>query len=167
MSGFLQNIASLSKWEIWGDLHGTVAMLSLILFGAALALYFTLGKFPRAADWLRSTLLVLFVDLAVLDILGLFIYVPYRAQGGPRSFLLSSETTAWLHKIIFEHKEFLAFAPPILILVAAVVAFLKRQELSTDTTAKRTILFSLISALIIVLVVAAEAVLVTKSAPLK
>ena len=163
----LENIASLSPLELWGDLHGAVAMFALILFGTTITLTVSLGKFDTAVRWLKSMLALLLADLVVLDLLGLFIYIPYRASGGPRTFLLSSETTAWLHQVVFEHKEFLAFAPPVLVLVATILAFLYGKSLPKETTARKAILFSLVAALVLVLVVASEAVLVTKTAPLQ
>ena len=162
-------LASLSFWTKFADLHGFLAMASLFLFGTCFILYFTTIKTNFTIKWLRTALLVLFIDLVLLDIAGLLIYIPYRAPGGPRSLLLSSEQISWLHKIIFEHKEFLAFAPPILIYTA----FLIVNNLKSDfgnigkcIWLRRSVIASIILALIFVLVVAGEAVLVTKVAPI-
>ena len=92
-------------------------------------------------------------------------------QGHRRAqdFLKSSPETAWLHEILFEHKEFLAYAPWLLALVALVIviAFGSRIIEAENKRAKKLILFSLITSLLFVLIVASEAVLITKVAPLK
>lgn len=167
LKDFIFRLSHLSSWEVLGDFHGFLAMLSLVLFGAAIVLYFSLEKIQPAMTWLRNILIALFVDLATLDMFGLFIYVPYRTKGGPRTMLLSSENTAWLHEIVFEHKEFLAFAPPLLILVACIIVINQGAKFSTRPYVKKAVLFSIFAALFLVLIVAAEAVLVTKVAPLK
>jgi len=111
----------------------------------------------------------LFINIFLLDILGLTIYAPYRAEGGPRTLLKASSENAWLHNIVFEHKEFLAFAPLVLTFCAFFVV-LKLGDSFSDNEAnkwlRKSVLFSLILALVFVLIVAAEATLVTKAAPL-
>lgn len=166
---FLVKIISLSPGEIWADLHGGIAMITLVMFGAVLVLYFSLDKFKAALAWLKATLAVLACGLAATNIIGLLIYIPYRASvsTSPRSLLLASEETAWLHQIIFEHKEFLAFAPALLIFVALLIVLAKGGELSKRRYLKMAVLFSIVTGLIFVLAVAAEAVLVTKAAPLR
>ena len=162
-------LLALSFWEKLVNSHGFLAMFSLILFGAGIVLYFVVKKSSYFIVWLQSVLLLLFINLVLLDIAGLMAYVPYRASDGPRTTLMASESTAWLHSVIFEHKEFLAFAPPLLILVAFLLAYFLRKNFNNEKVLvlRRSLLFSLISALVLVLLVAAEAVLVTKAAPLK
>jgi hypothetical protein len=167
LSEFLEKITSLTQWEILGDVHGGVAMLTLVLFGVALMLYFSYGKFSASARWLKNTLLALFACLVTIDLLGLFIYVPYRATTGPKATLIASESTAWLHEIMFEHKEFVAFAPIVLIFTAYLIVKSRGKGLNDNPAMKRAVLFSIIAALVFVLVVASEAVLITKVAPLK
>jgi hypothetical protein len=164
---FFTKVTSLSPNEIWADTHGGVAMLTLILFGAAIMLYFMLGKFKAAIKWLKATLVALWGGVLLLDVLGLFVYVPYRAATGPRTTLLASENTAWLHEIMFEHKEFLAFAPLILAAVAVVIAISQGDKLAARPYLKKALLLSVVAALLFVLIVAAEAVLITKAAPLR
>ena len=162
-------LASLSYWDILTDFHGFLAIMPLILFGIALALYFSIDKFTQAVDWLKRTLYLLTANLMLLDFVGLYIYAPYRAPGGPRTFLKSSPETAWFHEILFEHKEFLAYAPWLLALVALVIvmAFGSRIVEPENKKIKRLVLFSLVASLIFVLIVASEAVLITKVAPLR
>lgn len=163
------SLVNLPFWSKVADLHGMWSMLSLVLFGAGITLYFVSKKNVELVSWLKITLILLFSDLILLDIFGLTIYIPYRAEGGPRTVLKSSEATAWLHSVIFEHKEFLAFAPPLIILVALAVTRILGKNFNDEDNLllRRSIIFSLIVALIFVLIVAAEAVIVTKAAPLE
>ena len=166
---FFGQIGALSLVNKLADFHGLLAMISLILFGAAIVLFFVALKISSALRWLGAVLFALFFDLVLLDIAGLVIYISYRAPGGPRSILRASESTAWLHTTVFEHKEFLAFAPPILILCALYIVRTLKNASFTEQSLKWpriSIIVSIILSLIFVLVVAAEAVLVTKTAPL-
>lgn len=168
MAELLSGFVEIPFWSKFADLHGLLGMLSLILLGAALTLYFLAEKAKDAIGWLRKILLLLFFDILLLDILGLIVYIPYRAKGGAKFDLVGSETTAWLHEIVFEHKEFLAFAP----LIMTIVAFFIVHKLGDGLVDKKNykwlrlaVLVSIILSLVFVLTVAAEAVLVTKTAP--
>ena len=168
MIELITGLSKLTFWSKLADFHGTLAMISLILFGAGIVLYFFSDKISLAVRWLKVTLLLLFADLVLLDIFGLTIYIPYRAEGGPRTILKGSEDLAWLHNIIFEHKEFLAFAPPILILIAFIIVSQMGTKLgdSSNKYLRLSVITALILSLIFVLVVAGEAVLVTKTVPI-
>lgn len=169
LSEFLDKIFSLTYWEVVGNLHGMLAMLVLILFGAAIALFVALDKFAGAIAWFKRITVWLFAAVAALDAMGLFIYRAYRAKvpDSPRSILKSSPETDWLHSIVFEHKEFLAFVPLVILLTVAIIARKEGEQLLGKPLLRKVVLFSLIISLIYVLIVAAEAVLVTKAAPLK
>ena len=161
-------VSSISLWTKFADFHGLLAMFSLILFGAAIILYFLSTKASTAVPWLKKVLFSLFANLVLLDIAGLVVYVPYRSSAGPRTILKASQETAWLHNIVFEHKEFLAFAPPILILTAAIIVSKLSGSFADESKNKwlrKSVIFSILVSLIYVLIVAAEAVLVTKAAP--
>lgn len=167
MVELIEGLSKLTFWSKLADFHGSLAMLSLILFGAGVVLFFLSDKIGLALRWLKVTLLFLFTDLVLLDIVGLSVYIPYRAEGGPRTILKSSQNLSWLHDIIFEHKEFLAFAPPILILVAFMVVSQMGKEFNNPGNRYIRVVVSsaLIISLIFVLVVAGEAVLVAKTVP--
>lgn len=162
-------LLDLPFWSKFADVHGFLAMLSLVLFGAGVVLYFASKKNIEFVSWLKTTLILLFADLVLLDIFGLTVYIPYRTEGGPRTILKASEATAWLHGVVFEHKEFLAFAPVLIILVAFAVTRILGKDFNNDNVAllRRSVIFSLIIALIFVLLVAAEGVIVTKVAPVE
>ena len=164
----LSKIIEVPFWEKFANFHGMLAMLALILFGAAFALLFFSGKISSAVRTLKIVLAALFVDILLLDIAGLTVYMPYRAAGGPKTVLIGSEETAWLHEIIFEHKEFLAFAPLVLTFAALVVVTKLGDSFGDNEKFKwlrRAVFVALGLSLIFVLTVAAEAVMVTKAAP--
>ncbi len=169
LSEFFDHIFNLSFFEVWTDIHGGFAMLSMILFGGAITLSFSLNKFAKAYHWLKNTLYWLAGTVTALDVLGLFVYRPYRAAvpDSPRSLLKASEETSWLHGIIFEHKEMLAFAPMLMLIAALMIVAHEGRNIKNNTVLKNVVRYLLIASLIMVLVVAAEAVLVTKAAPLK
>lgn len=166
MDILIRNITALPFWSKFADTHGMFAMISLILFGAALVLYWLNDS--AKTQWLKNVLLVLFINISVLDLFGLIVYIPYRAEGGPRTILKSSETTSWLHSIIFEHKEFLAFAPVVLIFAAFSVTAMLGSSFNDKKYVylRKSVLAALILSLVFVLTVAAEAVMVTKTAPI-
>ena len=169
MFELLQKISALPFWSKFADFHGLLAMISLIFFGAAIILYFLTPKTAVAISWLKIVLTGLFLDLVLLDIAGLSVYVPYRAANGAKTILISSKDTAWLHNIIFEHKEFLAFAPPILIFVCLMIVQKSGSNFGNDEKLlwlRKSAISSLLLALVFVLIIAAEAVLVTKAAPI-
>lgn len=151
------------------NFHGTLAMFSLIFFGASFVLYRFTSKISDSIKWFKVNLTALFVDLLLLDIIGLFIYIPYRATGGSKSILIASKETAWLHEIIFEHKEFLAFGPVLLVLAALLIVIKLGDSFGNDQKyhyLRLAVISALIISLIFVLTVAGEAVLVTKVAPI-
>lgn len=162
-------LLDLPFWSKFADIHGFLAMISLILFGAGVVLYYASKKSIELVSWLKTVLLLLFVDLALLDVFGLITYIPYRTDGGPRTVLKASEATTWLHGVVFEHKEFLAFAPVLIILVAFIVVETLGKRFNDEKVAllRKVVIFSLVISLIFVLLVAAEGVLVTKVAPVE
>lgn len=168
MEELITNINVLPFWSKFADLHGFFAMLSLILFGASLVLFFLHNDAGNTTGILKRVLLALFINISILDTLGLLVYIPYRDEGGPRTLLKSSEATSWLHTIVFEHKEFLAFAPVVLLFAAYYVVAQLGPSVNDKKNSylKKSVLVALILSLLFVLTVAAEAVLVTKVAPI-
>ena len=168
MAEFFEKILSLNYWEVWGDLHGFFAMLALILFGSGITLVVLNKNYEKVNGWLKTIMASLFLVIVALEASGLFIYRPYRTKEvlSPRTLLKSSEQTKWLHSIIFEHKEHLAYGPLILIVVAFFLVYTQGEWLKKKPNIRKAVLFTLVLSLIYVLIVAAEAVLVTKAAPL-
>lgn len=152
--------------EIIGNLHGLWATLSLAFFGAAIVLLAILPKYPDVLRWLKGVLWALLADVVILTLNGLWLYIPYRAKGGARDAILGS-ARPWIHQVIFEHKEFVAYAPWLLIVAAIgiVLAYGAALAKPEQSLMRRTALWSVVLAMILILVVSAEAVIVTKFAP--
>jgi len=167
MEGLI-GLFSLSRIEFIASFHGLIATVVLILFGMGIAFTGILQRNVAFLKPLKVVLLILLVLMIVHTFLGFVIYVPYRAEGGPRTIILESDRP-WLHEFIFEHKEFLAYLPWLLVLVATVMVYYLGARLAdTGYNALRLVVIAaLIIALVYTLVVSAEAVLVTKFAPLK
>jgi len=168
MTEFIDKLFSLGYWDVISDLHGFFSMLALIFFGAAIVLLLSLNKFDDAMKWLKTSVIGLFTTVALLESSGLFIYRAYRTKAvpSPRTFLKSSPDTKWLHSYVFEHKEHLAYAPLLIIITALVLLYTQGDTLKKKPKIRRVLIMSLVAALVYLLVVAAEAVLVTKAAPL-
>jgi hypothetical protein len=152
--------------EILGNLHGLWATLSLAFFGAAIVLLAILPKYPEVLRWLRGVLWVLLADVVVLTLNGLWLYIPYRAKGGARDAILES-ARPWVHQVLFEHKEFVAYAPWLLVVSAIGIVLVYGAALAKpeQSLMRRTALWSVVVAMVLILVVSAEAVVVTKFAP--
>jgi len=166
---FIDNVLSLSYFEVMTDIHGGLAMLAMILFGGVIVLLLALDKFAQAYTWLKYSIIVLTADILILNSFGLYVYRPYRAPvpDSPRSLLKASESTSWLHTIVFEHKEFLAFAPMAIMMVATIIVLKEGEKLKKNPLMRKALMFAVVTSLIYILVVATEAVLVTKAQPLR
>jgi len=167
MEGLI-NLFSLSRIEFIASFHGLFATVSLILFGMGLTFISILPTATTFIKPLKLVMLILLIVLVLHTFLGFVIYVPYRADGGPRTTILESDRP-WLHEVIFEHKEFLAYLPWLLILIATVIVYYLGTGLADAgfKSLRMLVLASLILGLIYTLVVSSEAVLVTKFAPLR
>ena len=108
-------------YSIRGAFHG--------LFAGILMVTMTIGLFQGFRLWKGS-----FVNVRELEtgsivnavicfftiVLGNWVYIPYRASGGPRSHFL--ETAPEIHKIFFEFKEFTAlFTLPLVVATAYII----------------------------------------------
>ena len=165
---FINGLLAYSTWEKFANLHGIFATLGLILFGVALALTPFYSKAKKYLSWFRTAVTLLLLDIFLLTLNGFLIYQPYRAglPISPRSIILASDRP-WLHQIVFEHKEFLAFAPLLLVGVAVFMAWYFGGSIkgSRFDGFRKVIFWSLLLGLIFTFVIAGEAVLVTKFAP--
>lgn len=125
-----------SAQAIRGAVHGTVAGLFMVT--ATIGLFQGYRLFAGQARSLAELQVgsVANATIAFLTvILGNWVYIPYRASGGPRSYFL--EHAPDVHKIFFEFKEFAAlFTLPLavaasFILVTYAGTALRRRSLST------------------------------------
>ncbi len=115
-----KELAGESAYAIRGALHGTAAGLFMVTstIGLFQAYRIFAGRASSMAELQIGS--VINASLALLTILsGNWIYIPYRAAGGPRTHFL--QTAPEVHQVFFEFKEFAAlFTFPL----AAVAAYL-------------------------------------------
>lgn len=125
-----------SAEAIRGALHGTAAGLFMVTttIGVFQGYRLFVGQARSVAELQVGS--VVNAALAFFTILlGNWLYIPYRATGGPRSYFL--EHAPDIHKIFFEFKEFAAlFTLPLavaaaFILVSYGVSAVRRKDLST------------------------------------
>jgi len=125
-----------SAEAIRGALHGTAAGLFMVTatIGVFQGYRLFVGQARSVAELQVGS--VVNATLAFFTILlGNWLYIPYRASGGPRSYFL--EHAPDIHKIFFEFKEFAAlFTLPLavaaaFILVSYGVSAVRRKDLST------------------------------------
>ena len=96
-----------TQWKVISAFHGMGA--TAFLLSATIAVYLAwrlyAGELRAFKDlkWLTAFAAVMSV---VTIIFGTWIYIAYRAPGGPRSIFLAN--TPEVHKIFFEFKEFIA-----------------------------------------------------------
>ena len=99
------------------------------LFAGIFVITSTIGLYQALRLW-RGSLIVLSeleigsvvnASVCFLTILfGNWLYIPYRAQGGPRSYFM--EQSPEIHKIFFEFKEFAAlFTLPLAVTAAYII----------------------------------------------
>lgn len=105
-----------SSWSVISVFHGLSA--TTFLLGSTIAVYLAwrlyIGEIRAFKDlkWLAAFSTVM---SAVTITFGNWIYIGYRATGGPRAFFLANMPS--IHQVFFEFKEFIAlFTLPMLAL---------------------------------------------------
>jgi len=96
-----------TQWHYISAFHGLGA--TMFLLGATIAVYLSWRLFIgeiKAFDDLKWLTTFSAVMAAVTIAFGNWIYIAYRAPGGPRSYFL--ETLPEIHAVFFEFKEFIA-----------------------------------------------------------
>ena len=110
-------------------MHGLMAFMLMIT--ATIGVYQGYRLFRDEMADLHDVLLPSVVNavLALFTIVfGNWIYVPYRAAGGPREYFLN--TNPEVHKIFFEFKEYIAlFALPLAVVAAFILLYYKSDVL--------------------------------------
>ncbi len=110
-------------------MHGMMAFLLMIT--ATIGLYQGYRLFRGDLADLHDVLLPSVVNavLALFTIVfGNWIYIPYRAPGGPRELFLQS--SPMVHSIFFEFKEYIAlFALPLAVAAAFILLYYKTDVL--------------------------------------
>ena len=110
-----------SAEAVRGALHGTAAGLFMVT--ATIGLFQGYRLFVGQAHGLAELQVGSVVNAAMAFftiLLGNWLYIPYRAAGGPRSYFL--EHAPEIHKIFFEFKEFAAlFTLPLAVAAAFIL----------------------------------------------
>lgn len=129
-----------------GTLHGIAA--GLLMVTATIGLFQAYRLFAGHARGIAEFQVVSIANavLALTTILlGNWLYIPYRASGGPRSYFL--QHTPEIHTVFFEFKEFAALFPlPLAVATAFLFLYygataLRRKDLSALAAVWLTLVF--------------------------
>lgn len=140
--------------------HFLLLLPAFGLFPLAIGLAYT-----RMPDFtfFKRILLALFLFVFLVTWFGLFVYVPYRAPGNAKADLLAAQPS--YHTILFEHKEYSAYAIWLLLAIVIVAAAtVTVEEFQTSGALRLLVRGSLIIALALTLLVSVEGLLVTRMA---
>lgn len=120
-----------SVYGIRSAIHGLVAGVLMVTM--------TIGLFQAFRLWSGAPIHVAELEVGSLVnaavcfltiVAGNWIYIPYRAGGGPRSHFL--ETMPEIHKIFFEFKEFTALFTLPLVVAATYLIFRYGEKLNNN-----------------------------------
>ena len=121
------------------------------LFAGIFMVTATIGVYQAFRLWIGTTFNVREMEVGsalnaaacFLTILfGNWIYIPYRAPGGPRTHFL--ETSAGVHEIFFEFKEFTALFTLPLAVAAAYLVFRYAKRLEENKGLRETVALLLV-----------------------
>lgn len=127
-----------SSYAIPSALHGVSAIVYVIIATVAAYLGYRLyvGRLDQLHDLRILASLNAFFSLITI-LFGNWIYVYYRAKGGPRGYFL--ETNPVVHQIFFEFKEFVALFTLPLSVAAAFVLLRHGDELAKHTRLRQAV----------------------------
>ena len=135
-----------SAYAIRGAVHGTAAGLLMVTTTIGFFQGYRLlsGTVHQVAELhIGSVLNATIVLLTILS--GNWLYIPYRAAGGPRSHFL--EHAPEIHKVFFEFKEFAAlFLLPMAVAASWILVYygdvvIRRKDLRTLVAVLLTLAF--------------------------
>jgi hypothetical protein len=120
-----------SLLAVVGAVHGLLATLGLLVGTVTSYLGWRLftGKIKAFSDLKILSVISTFIAAATI-IFGNWIYIAYRAPGGPREFFLQNNPA--IHNIFFEFKEFIALFPLPLAVAATFVIWHYGERLIED-----------------------------------
>lgn len=129
ISSPIEKLLGESTWRFRSAFHG--------LFAGVLMVTMTIGLFQAFRLWTGAPVSIRELEIGSLVnaaacflaiVFGNWIYIPYRAAGGPRAHFL--ETSPEIHKIFFEFKEFTALFTLPLAAAAAYIICRYQEKLS-------------------------------------
>lgn len=127
-----------SRYAIPSTLHGVSAMVYLVVgtISAYLAWKLYRGELTQLHDVrILSALNTFFAAITLL--FGNWIYIYYRAPGGPRAYFL--ENAPALHAVFFEFKEFMALFTLPLAAAATFVLWREGDALSSNVRLRQAV----------------------------
>ena len=110
-----------SAYAVVGTIHGLLATLGVLVgtIAAYLGWRLFIGKLRAFSDLKLLSIVSALVSAGTI-FFGNWIYVGYRAPGGPRAYFLANNPE--IHEVFFEFKEFIAlFTLPLAISVAFIM----------------------------------------------
>ena len=102
-------LVGVDQWKIVSAFHGMSA--TVFLLSATIAVYLSWRLYTgqiKAFEDLKWLSLLATAMSALTIAFGTWVYIAYRAPGGPRQFFLETGGLAEIHEIFFEFKEFIA-----------------------------------------------------------
>jgi hypothetical protein len=111
--------------------HGLLATLGVVVGTVTSYLGYRLftGKIKAFSDLKLLSLISTFIAVATI-MFGNWIYIAYRAPGGPRAFFMQNNPE--IHAVFFEFKEFIALFPLPLAVVGTYVIWRYGEQLIED-----------------------------------
>lgn len=131
-----------SSYAIPSTLHGVSAIVFVIVATVAAFLGYRLytGRLEQLHDLrILASLNAFFSIVTVL--FGNWIYIFYRAKGGPRTYFL--ENNPVIHEIFFEFKEFIALFPLPIAVAAPFILWRHGDELAKHTRLRQAVTVSI------------------------
>lgn len=130
------------SYAIPSALHGVAAITYLIVATVAAYLAYRLygGRLERLHDLRILACFNAFFSLVTI-LFGNWVYIAYRAKGGPRSYFL--ENNPVIHQIFFEFKEFIALFTLPLSVAAAFVLLRHGDELVKHSRLRQAVAVAL------------------------
>lgn len=134
-----------SQYAVRSAFHG--------LFAGILMITMTIGLYQASRLWIGTSLNIREMEIGSLInaaacfltiIFGNWLYIPYRASGGPRTYFL--EASPEVHQIFFEFKEFTALFTLPLVVAAAYIICRYQQRLNQNRILRETVALLLVLA---------------------
>ncbi len=140
----LGDLLGSSAWAVVSTLHGMLAVLGTIIITVTAYLGWKLFRGQlQANDDLRIVSALSALAALATIIFGNWIYIAYRAPGGPRAFFLAN--SPGVHEVFFEFKEFIALFTLPLAIATTYTIWTYRETLSEDKALRTTVALVLIT----------------------
>lgn len=133
-----------SAWAYASTFHGLLSVIGLAVFTVAAYLGWKLynGQLKAYGD-LRIISALSIIGSASTIIFGNWVYIGYRATGGPRAWFLANSPS--IHEIFFEFKEFIALFTLPLAVATAYIIWTYRDTLSEDKQLRTVVAILLVT----------------------